>query len=110
LQAAQKIGWALAKNTLETFQAERVEVSIEEPRGGVAFTIILPEGPSLAETPHKTIPLKTARSREGELRLWLQRPQLTAEEERLLEAYTSQGALALERIRLARGENKARVL
>ena len=110
LQAAQKIGWALAKNTLETFQGERVEVSIEEPRGGAAFTINLPEGQAPAEAPHKTIPLKTARSREGELRLWLHRPQLTAEEERLLEAYTSQGALALERIRLARGENKARVL
>ncbi|TLN07555.1 GHKL domain-containing protein [bacterium] len=44
------------------------------------------------------------------MRLWQASAQLSSQETRLLEAYTSQGALSLERIRLARSENKARVL
>ena len=56
------------------------------------------------------LPLITARGREGELRIWQRRGALSSEEARLLEAYTRQGALALERIRLSSLENKARVL
>jgi len=52
----------------------------------------------------------TARGIEGEIRLWQSKAILTPAEKRLLEAYSSQGALAIERIRLTRSENKARVL
>lgn len=44
------------------------------------------------------------------MRLWQTSSQFSPQETRLLEAYTSQGALSLERIRLAKSENKARVL
>ncbi|RPH74129.1 hypothetical protein EHM76_04075 [bacterium] len=54
--------------------------------------------------------MQTARGQEGEILLWHNSSQLPAEEKRLLITFASQGALALERIRLAKGENKARVL
>ncbi len=66
--------------------------------------------PPPAAAPDLIQPLRTARGLEGELRIWHNREELSGEENRLLEAFTSQGALALERVRLTKGENKARVL
>jgi two-component system sensor histidine kinase KdpD len=123
LQDAQKIAAALAEHTRDTFQCERVEVSINRREHEPSLTVTAPEedlpaagGPKNA--PATRIPLMTARGLEGEIRLWL--PQLRGQsrppfllqgaEKRLLEAYSSQGALAIERVRLAKGENKARIL
>jgi two-component system sensor histidine kinase KdpD len=62
------------------------------------------------EVPTTRIPLMTARGMEGEIRIWRDPQEFSAEELRLIEAFSSQGALALERVRLTQGENKARVL
>jgi two-component system sensor histidine kinase KdpD len=51
----------------------------------------------------------TARGLQGEVRLWLDRAELTPAEDRLLKTFALQGALALERARLARLETRARV-
>jgi two-component system sensor histidine kinase KdpD len=63
-----------------------------------------------SEGPTTRIPLMTARGTEGEIRIWRYPREFSAEELRLIEAFSSQGALALERVRLTQGENKARVL
>jgi two-component system sensor histidine kinase KdpD len=55
------------------------------------------------------MPLQTARGTEGEI--WIRRVgPLSVNERRLLEAFTSQGALMVERINLTRGQNRARIL
>ena len=105
LQDAQSIARALATHLLETFHFERVEVTMPGRNDTAASA-----GSNLQEPPHERIPLITTRGREGELRIWQRRGALSSEEARLLEAYTGQGALALERIRLSSLENKARVL
>jgi two-component system sensor histidine kinase KdpD len=64
----------------------------------------------LIEDPTTRIPLMTARGAEGEIRIWREPEEFSSEELRLIEAFSSQGALALERVRLTQGENKARVL
>ena len=46
----------------------------------------------------------------GEIRLWRAAPALTSSEKRLFQTFASQGALALERARLAQAESRARVL
>ncbi len=110
LSTAQKIAQVLAKSALEAFHAAQAEVSVVDHAGGAPLTIRVPEGELPPRPPDQLAPLNTARSLEGHLRLWLPSAALTSEESRLLEAYASQAALALERIRLARSENKARVL
>lgn len=112
LQDPTLIAQALANHTLETFQLQHVEVRIENSN---AVSGMLAQAPPKTEPPHNpssaSFPLKTARGIEGELVLWKQpERQLSAQETRLLEAYISQGALAIERTRLTRSENKARVL
>lgn len=104
LLGAQDIARALASHALETFRFDCVEVVIPGQKGAAA-----PE-PTPAGPPSTTLQLMTARGREGELRIWQRREELSAEEVRLLEAYLGQGALALERTRLSSLENKARVL
>lgn len=110
LPDSAKIAQALAQHTRETFAFERVEVLTDGGKGSPPLTISAPPAATPAMPPSQRLPLKTARGQEGELLLWAGAAALSAEEMRLLEAYASQGALSLERIRLARGENKARVL
>lgn len=111
LQETHSLAQALADHTQETFQSSRVEVTIGNGSGLPAFTVFAPVNSNpLGTPPSFSLPLKTARSQEGEMRFWQASSLLSSQETRLLEAYTSQGALSLERIRLAKSENKARVL
>jgi two-component system sensor histidine kinase KdpD len=111
LQETKSIAQALANHTQETFQSTRVEVTIGDVRTLPVLTAFAPSNSIPQSTPALfSLPLKTARGQEGEMRLWQTSSQLSSQETRLLEAYTSQGALSLERIRLAKSENKARVL
>ncbi len=114
---AQDIARALASHALETFRFDCVEVVIPGQKNASAIAIApaiapaaAPEQPPPSAPPSTVLPLLTARGREGELRIWQRREELSAEEMRLLEAYLGQGALALERTRLSSLENKARVL
>ncbi len=109
LQDTAEIARELADQTLETFHARQVEVSTREGNSPLIVT-----DPSLGadvETPSVfvSIPLKTSRGSEGEIRIRNRQPFSDAEL-RLLEAYAGQGALALERVRLSESENKAQLL
>jgi len=110
LKDTRSIARELARHTFETFQFGCVEVAILPAPGEAPQVTAAPEGAACPPPPTLTLPLQTARSSEGEMRVWFERSPLTAQETRLLETFTSQGALSLERVRLARSENKARIL
>src|SRR5574338_747297 len=100
----------LAQQTLETFHCLKVEVQIESPAAPAPVLTVETSGPEIADLPPIRCPMQTARRVEGEIRLWMNRPLLEAEENRLLNTFASQGALAVERIRLSQAETRARIL
>jgi two-component system sensor histidine kinase KdpD len=110
LQDTASIAQALASHTLVTFHFQAVEVVIDDGKGNPPLTACAPTDAMLCQPPTTELSLTTSRSREGAIRLWRSENQLSKGEERLLEAYISQGALSLERIRLSKSENKARLL
>lgn len=110
LQDIRAIASALANRAQETFLCKRVDVTVDGQNAEMPVTISVPENNGLTDQPTIRIPLMTARGVEGEIRLWKQNLILSPTEKRLLEAYSSQGALAIERIHLTKGEQKARVL
>jgi two-component system sensor histidine kinase KdpD len=110
LQDSHSIAQTLATHTLETFGIDQVNVIIEARDGEPALTASAPEDMPIRMPATIQTPLMTARGTEGEMHLWDSRSRFSAERLRLLSAYSSQGALSLERIHLAKSENKARVL
>jgi two-component system sensor histidine kinase KdpD len=114
LQDSQTIAQTLASHTLEAFHLTRVEVRIGRKNEKTTIFAAAPrESPrdlAVPDAAPRHFTLMTARGQEGIIEIWSNQTPLTAEEERLMEAFISQGALALERIRLAQGESKARIL
>ncbi|HEX9018253.1 MAG TPA: DUF4118 domain-containing protein [Anaerolineaceae bacterium] len=107
----QSIARTLAEHTLEAFRGDTTEVFIESRKGEPSLTVRAPDATAAGKKlPSLRIPMLTARGLEGEIRVWHNHQPLTLEEERLLETFASQGALAIERTYLAKGENKARLL
>ena len=94
-----------------TFQAENVQVSLEATGVGYPPVIRLPANmPPPARKPALIVPIQTARGLLGEICLWRNDPPIKSPEDRLLRTFASQGALALERARLAQAETRARIL
>jgi two-component system sensor histidine kinase KdpD len=110
LPDTRAIARALASHTQRTFGFDRVQAVIDRRNDEPSYTVTIPEGSTAVEPAAMRVPMLTVRGQEGELLIWHSRSHLTTEERRLMEAYTSQGALALERIRLAKSEQKAHVL
>ena len=105
------IGQILATHTLETFLAEFVEIQITAIGGEEALNIQEPAGmPKPGDNPLASMPVETARRLLGTIYLWRKGVQLTETEQRMLRAFATQGALALERALLAQTETKARIL
>ena len=107
----QSIARTIAQYAVETFQADRVEVVVEASGDQAASSVCLPpdQSPVPDRPPAAIAPLLTARGLQGEIRVWLDRAVLTPAEDRLLKTFATQGALALERSRLARSEARAHV-
>jgi two-component system, OmpR family, sensor histidine kinase KdpD len=105
-----QIAEILAGHTSLTFNCRSVEVVLPDGKDGSPEVIGYPGQVPRESAPTFTIPLTTPRGQEGELRLWRAESEFNREETRLMEAFGSQGALALERVRLTKGENKARFL
>ncbi|MHB8857711.1 MAG: DUF4118 domain-containing protein [Bellilinea sp.] len=110
LQDIPAVAQALADRTREAFDCTQVEVTTLEKKGDPSITARAPESDSVNLAPTTHIQIDTARENEGELRLWLAEGNLSTEEQRLLAAFASQGALSIERIRLARSEKRSRLL
>lgn len=111
LRTEDPIARAIAERLQEVFHAEVVEIVIQPLAPGTAAAYRAPAD-SAAPTakPDTNIPLKTARGRLGEIRLWRNESPLSPAEERLLHTFASQSALALERALLAQVETRAKVL
>lgn len=101
------IAQILAKQVQSISQGEFVEVNIT---GAESFSFHLPETTSPTHAPEITVPIQAARGILGEILLWKAAPIISSGEKRLLQTFASQGALALERARLAKAESRAKVL
>ena len=97
----------LAKQVQAVSQGEAVELNIT---GTQPFVFRLPESSKPTRPPEWALPIQVARGVLGEIRLWRAAPAISSGEKRLLQTFASQGALALERARLAQAESRARVL
>jgi len=104
----------IAQNVFETFQASRVEVAISDKGRRDSISVTLPDGqpPNLEVSPHTAmrIPLQSPEESIGEIRVWRMLPEWSSAEERLLQTFSYQGVIALERSRLIQAETRARVL
>jgi two-component system sensor histidine kinase KdpD len=101
------IAQILAKQVQEVSQGEAVELNIT---GAQPFAFRLPDIAPPTRSPELTVPIQAARDDLGEIRLWKAAPAISSSEKRLLQTFASQGALALERARLAQAESRAKVL
>ncbi|HZY45840.1 MAG TPA: ATP-binding protein [Anaerolineae bacterium] len=104
------IARGLAYKVSQTFQADRVGVSLETRLASQALLIVEPHtSTSPIGKPTIIVPLMTARGLQGEIRVWRKEP-LSMGEERLLQTFATQGGLSLDRSRLAQAETRAKVL
>ena len=92
------IAQILAKQVQEVSHGEYVQVNIT---GLEPFSFRLSETASPMRSPELTVPIQAARGILGEILLWKPGPAISSGGKRLLETFASQGALALERARLA---------
>jgi two-component system sensor histidine kinase KdpD len=101
------IAGILAKQIHAVAQDETVELHIA---GAQPLRLCLPGMDAPNRPPELTVPIRAARGLLGEIRLWRAAPAISSGEKRLLQTFASQGALALERARLAEAESRAKVL
>lgn len=108
LQNEDEILNNLARQVAEMFQATRVEILLEgESTPGL---IAWPDGPRPQAPPSVVTSLQGTQRLLGEIRQWRMERPLNQSEERLLLTFASQGALALERTRLASAATRALIL
>lgn len=101
----------LAQQILAAFGAEAVEVQIST---SPQRTLRLPESTDvpggLQRAADIVVPIQAVRGEIGTIQMWQKQPSLSPGETRLLEAFASQGALALERAALSQAEGRAKLL
>jgi two-component system, OmpR family, sensor histidine kinase KdpD len=108
LQNEEEILNNLARHVTETFQTKRVEISLENTPS--PELVSWPAGPGPQTLPTAVTSLQGTQHLLGEIRLWRAERPLNPTEERLLLTFASQGALALERTRLALAATRTRIL
>ena len=101
------IAGVLAKQIQSLSQGEYMELNIS---GAQTFAFHLPEAERPARPPELIVPIQAARGVLGEIKLWKAEQVIPSEEQRLLQTFASQGALALERAWLVEAESRAKVL
>ncbi|MFN8411108.1 MAG: DUF4118 domain-containing protein [Anaerolineales bacterium] len=107
LHDEQAIAKILARQVQEVSEGEYIEIHIT---GTNPFSFHLSAGEAPLRSPELVVPIQAARGVLGEILLWKAESTTPLEEKRLLETFASQGALALERARLAQAESRARIL
>jgi two-component system sensor histidine kinase KdpD len=104
----QTIANILAEKIREMFQGDHVALNVA---GAESYALHLPdETHAPLRQPELVVPIRAARGEMGDIRLWRATPAISSGEKRLLQTFASQGALALERARLADAESRAKVL
>jgi two-component system, OmpR family, sensor histidine kinase KdpD len=112
LQDEEAIARSLANQIQDAFQAQRVEVLVEAQSSGHPIQVSSNQLPAAGPSPSPIhlVPLQSARSLLGEIRIWREAPTFNSEEERLLNAFAGQGVLALERARLTQAATQTKLL
>ena len=100
----------VSSKLIETFHFQQVVITANSGPGTSAVTTRLPVDGDRKEPCDLSLSMFTARNIEGEMRLWFSQKDLSLEETRLLAAFNNQAALAVERARLFKQEQLARVL
>ncbi len=99
----------VAEHIQKFFRADAVEISFR--RGSQPSIIFQTPSKSLtAGTADQIAPLATAHGLLGNIRVWRNADPFSATEQRLLNTFASQAALAIERAALTQAENRAKVL
>ena len=101
------IAQILAKQIHAVSQGDHIKLNIA---GTDPFVYQLPDATPPARSPELIIPIEATRGVIGEIGLWRTKPAFSSSENRLLQTFASQSALALERAWLAQAESRARVL
>jgi two-component system sensor histidine kinase KdpD len=106
-----EVAQIIASLTYQEFAPEGVEVRLPALADGPAYAAVEPRGWT---GPKHAAPfeadLQTGRGTWGRILVWHGAEHLAPSEERLLRTFASQGALAMERARLATSETRAKVL
>jgi two-component system sensor histidine kinase KdpD len=101
----------LAEHVRSVTRAAQVRVDYAGQASQPGQSASSPAGAPLpAAAPAADLPLATARGAVGRLRLWRPGTPPTVAEVRLLQAFASQGALAIEHSLLAQAETQARIV
>jgi two-component system sensor histidine kinase KdpD len=99
----------VAEHVRKVFQADQVEIAFQRP--SQPETLFRTPGKSLSTGPADQIaPLATAHGLLGNLRVWRASEPFSITEQRLLNIFASQTALAIERAALTQAETRAKVL
>lgn len=110
LTNVQDIIQTMAQKIIDTFHFNQVEIFPTIHKDDKPVSCRIPVDSKLPEPCELSMSMFTARNTEGEIHLWFDQNKLSLAETRLLAAFSSQGAMAIERVRLIRSENIARVL
>ena len=105
---SENVAKQLAYHTRQTFPFDAVSIFFGEGEDNQAV-IYCPDDFVDNGKPFEEFPLFTARGPEGKMRIWGNYAGLSNHDKRLLNAFISQGALTLERIRLQNNENLLRI-
>ena len=107
LQDVNNILETLAKQVHDVSKCEAVEINTV---GTQPARIRLPASLAPDRPPELVLPLQLAHDLLGEIKVWMAKPSTTSGEKRILQTFASQGALALERARLAQAEARSKIL
>lgn len=108
-QNEQNIAQILLEKVDQTLQPERIEILLEATPQPILLS--LEHSPTAKVNVKPTVePLQSARGLLGEIRIWRAGNPIREVEQRLLKIFANQGALAIERLRLADAASKARVI
>ena len=98
---------SLTRHTFETFQAGQAQGLVESE--SAPLLVSYPPQDGKTSQPDVVVSMQGSQRLFGEIRLWRQ-AALSPAEMRLLNAFATQGVLALERARLTSAEARARIL
>ncbi|HZY43296.1 MAG TPA: hypothetical protein VFF70_00980, partial [Anaerolineae bacterium] len=96
----------LAKQLQQIYQAALVQVILQADLESRSIMASAPPSAIAQGKPDRTVPIMAARGMTGEICLWRGEIPLPSIDNRLLQNFATQGALALERARLVHGGNQ----
>jgi len=100
---------SIAQFIQEAFQVDRVEIVCERSSGS-SPPCFVEAGEKIKAEPSEVFAMQSPHRLEGEIRIWRGDYPLSIAENRLMQAFISQGVLALGRARLVEADTRARIL